>query len=98
MKPNVGGIDRILRLLVGLGTISYSVYIVHSTIAGAVFGPLLAPSATQPLLEFARQFAVLAATLAFCAAFYRWFEKPWIGRPVNLAALVPSAAAATNQR
>ena len=83
------------RLLVGLGTISYSVYIIHWTIADPVLGRLLRPSADLPGLEFGRQFVVLTVTLAACALFYRWFEKPWIGRPVALAPFVPSAAATT---
>lgn len=69
------------RWLVWTGGISYSLYIVHATVGLKVFGRFWPPSASLPAVEFLRQAAVIAATLAVCAGFHRYAERPWMHRP-----------------
>lgn len=65
-----------IRLLIGLGTISYSLYLLHTTlfrlaepVARQVFG------GESP----ARDAAILIATCAICVPFYWLIERPFVG-------------------
>jgi peptidoglycan/LPS O-acetylase OafA/YrhL len=71
------------RWLVWIGGISYSVYIVHATIAGPVFGRILHRQMELPLVELLRQGFVVVGTLVICGIFHLCFERPWMHRRPN---------------
>lgn len=67
------------RLLVGLGTLSYGIYLIHPILIGIVSAPLAGwPGAATAAV-------VLAGSVALAGASWRWLERPAMARIRSLA-------------
>jgi peptidoglycan/LPS O-acetylase OafA/YrhL len=79
--------------VVGLGIISYSVYLIHGLVIFAAGGWLRAQYPPTALL-LGWMVPVLAATVAACWLFYRVAEKPFLELRARRLRAAPSKTAA----
>jgi peptidoglycan/LPS O-acetylase OafA/YrhL len=82
-----GPLLRDPRPLAQLGAVSYSLYLLHVPLTGAVFWVSVKVLGSSAGAELAGLLATIAASIAVAAAAYRWVEQPAIrwGRSLRVA-------------
>lgn len=73
-----GGVRLWPRAFTILGEMSYSVYLLHTSLGVYLIHRLMPSFGAHPLLEIARQLAVVLLTLIAIRPFYLWLERPFV--------------------